>query len=644
MKCMRSWLVLGLVLLAPVWLGAQVTGKITAVTVYRGQALVTREVPVDVKAGAQEIVVSGLPDNVVAESLFASGDDGLTIRAVRYRTEAVDNEPRDDVRKLDDQIADKQKLLRHNAALDAVYDSRAKYLDKLETFTATTSETDVNKGVLDPKALQATAEFLFTQRTDLADKQLALAEEKLDLDKAVAVLQRQREALTTNTTKTLQEAVVLLDAAKGGASKLELSYLVNNVGWTPAYAARYDSKKDKLTLEYHAVITQMSGEDWGGVKLTLSTTRPQMTSEAPSLAPMMVSLMRGVPIPPTLSPASGKMAGRAYAQMLRDANQQIQAELAAGDNETVTTTDAAANSNMGANGPVGLPGPRDTTSPMVLPQQVAGNKDGTFQVNVMAARLQHLELGAPDEAIKEIRHVGTGTDVLSISYDIPGEISLSSRADQQMLRIAAIDLKPDFYYTAVPLLTEFVYQAVDATNTSDYPLLPGPLNAYLNDAFAGRGQLPLVARGQSFTVGLGTETQLRASRELVDKTTETHGGNARVKYGYRIRVQNLMTKVAKVRVWDRIPRAPDDTVTVTMNDAKPALSANEFFVADEQPRGLLRWDIDVPAQATGAKAEALTYGFLMEYDKTYSIGELPASTVEKMRADFDELKELQFDR
>jgi hypothetical protein len=635
MKYSRIPLVLALIVCALAGAHAQVTGKITAVTVYRGQALITREVPVTVKAGGQEIVIDALPENVVPESLFASGDDNLTIRAVRYRTEAVDNEPREEVRKLDDAIAEKQKALRRNAALNAVYVARAKYLDRLEAFSADTSETDINKGVLDPKALQATAEFLFTQRTELADKQLTLAEEKLELDKAISLLQRQRERLTSNTTRTLQEAVILLDAAKAGNTKLALSYLVNNVGWSPAYAARYDSKKDKLLLEYHAVITQMSGESWDGVKLTLSTTRPQMVSEAPSLAPMIVALVRGGTPTSVYSnnggAVGGKPSSRAYAQAWRNTKDRVQTE----DGDMNAPGEPAPNA-----GPQGAGG---FNGQMALPQ---GNllRDGYFTWNVNAARLQHLELAAPDEAVKEIRHVSSSSDELSISYDIPGQISLQSRSDQQMLRIAALELKSDFYYTAVPLLTEFVYQAVDAVNTSDYPLLPGPVNAYLNDAFAGRGTLPLVARGQSFTVGFGTETQLRANREMLDKNTETHGGNARVKYSYRIRIQNLMTKTAKVRVWDRIPRAPDDTVTVTMQDVKPALSTNEYFVADEKPRGLLRWDIDVPAQSTGAKAQNLSYQFTMEYDKTFTVGELPTATVEKMRADFDELKELQFSR
>ena len=81
-----------------------IAGRVTAVTLYRGQALVTRAVPVEAPAGAVELLVGDLPQQTLAESLFAEGSEGLAVRAVRFRTRAVGQEPREEVRKLDEQI------------------------------------------------------------------------------------------------------------------------------------------------------------------------------------------------------------------------------------------------------------------------------------------------------------------------------------------------------------------------------------------------------------------------------------------------------------------------------------------------------------------------------------------------------------
>ena len=64
-------------------------GTISDVIVYRGQALVTRAVDFEAKAGPQEVVVSNLPNAVVPDSLYAASEGGVTIRAVRYRAAAV---------------------------------------------------------------------------------------------------------------------------------------------------------------------------------------------------------------------------------------------------------------------------------------------------------------------------------------------------------------------------------------------------------------------------------------------------------------------------------------------------------------------------------------------------------------------------
>src|SRR5438046_2923695 len=81
----------------------RVSGRVTHVTLYRGQAMVTRTIPVVGAKGRKELVVD-LPEQVVADNLFAEGGEGVEVRAVQVRSRAVSEEPRDEVRKLDEAI------------------------------------------------------------------------------------------------------------------------------------------------------------------------------------------------------------------------------------------------------------------------------------------------------------------------------------------------------------------------------------------------------------------------------------------------------------------------------------------------------------------------------------------------------------
>ena len=80
---------------APSARAAEADGRVTHVTLYRDQAQITRDIPVTGDAGPIELVVGNLPEQIVAGSLFAEGGDAIEIRAVRFRTRAVGDEPRE---------------------------------------------------------------------------------------------------------------------------------------------------------------------------------------------------------------------------------------------------------------------------------------------------------------------------------------------------------------------------------------------------------------------------------------------------------------------------------------------------------------------------------------------------------------------
>lgn len=67
-----------------------------------------------------------------------------------------------------------------------------------------------------------------------------------------------------------------------------LSYLVGGVSWTPSYEARLSEAGDRIDLATFATVSQHSGEDWLGARLTLSTAMPRQDATPPELAPLWV--------------------------------------------------------------------------------------------------------------------------------------------------------------------------------------------------------------------------------------------------------------------------------------------------------------------------------------------------------------------
>jgi len=570
--------------------------KVVAVTLYRDQALVTRQVRCELPAGPSELVVGDLPHRVVPESLFANAAGQTIVRAVRFRTRAVREEPREEVRQIDKQIEELAEKLRRNEAMRQHVERRNQYLDKLEQFVAPTSQVELSKGVLNARTLQELTQFSFEQRKALVEESLALEKEKRELTEQLSLLKRRRAELTAGSTRTVREAIIFVDSPAAGRAELDLSYLVGGAGWEPAFNLRATEAAQTVTVEYNATVYQMSGEDWDAVRLTLSTASPALIAKGPELAPFWVTLG---------APAATQRAPQLKAQ-LGQYRQQVEA------------------------------GSRRYQRSAKLAEQ----QEATWQMNVAASGLQGLEIVSTESELRRVRlsELAT-TEGWSVTYPLGGRISLASRSDRQMVQITSLELPCELYYVATPLLTNWVYREAKLENRSDLPLLAGPANCYLDGRFVGRSNVPMVARGQRFRTGFGLNSQMRATRELLSKTETTLGGNRQQNYRYRLRIENYGDQPVEVRLYDRIPQPTGGAdLRVTLGEMSDELSKDPAYLDQERKRGILRWDIEVPARAAAQEARTVEYAFRLEFDRKLSILPLTATgQAEKAREEFKEM-------
>src|SRR5262249_40408902 len=143
----------------------------------------------------------------------------------------------------------------------------------------------------------------------------------------------------------------------------------------------------------------------------------------------------------------------------------------------------------------------------------------------------------------------------NVAYHLTTRMTLPSRTEEQNLEVTRIDMPPEYYYKAVPILTSHVYRLADLTNTSNYVLLPGDATVYVGSDFVGQMTLPLVAIGEPFTAAFGVDPQLQVQRQLIDWQVSTSGGNQVRQYDYRIRLSSFKAERVRVQVWDRLPHA-----------------------------------------------------------------------------------------
>ena len=107
-----------------------------------------------------------------------------------------------------------------------------------------------------------------------------------------ALIERAHAASTAAAVKQseLSKSVIVPLAVTGPVERLviELRYFVPGARWAPAYQVKLARDGSTAVIHQRAHIAQASGEDWAGVKLSLSTAMPLRFSELPELASVRI--------------------------------------------------------------------------------------------------------------------------------------------------------------------------------------------------------------------------------------------------------------------------------------------------------------------------------------------------------------------
>ena len=115
----------------------------------------------------------------------------------------------------------------------------------------------------------------------LASAQIASKEAEKKLVEETERVRRATNARNAKRNELRKVAIVSLEGAKKGAM-VTLEYAAPGARWSPSYVITL--AKDGAKLAMRALVAQRTGEDWSGVKLTLSTASQDAWHELPELA------------------------------------------------------------------------------------------------------------------------------------------------------------------------------------------------------------------------------------------------------------------------------------------------------------------------------------------------------------------------
>jgi len=546
------------------------SAAIEAVTLYPGRASVTRVArPPALKPGLWLLRFDDLPPTIQPDTLEARTSSGRVLAVDFTSRPTADRSGTPEAKALDAEIKTLEAKIALNADAAAALESERKLIDMVTLRTGNDATKEGGTDKLDLAVLDRQMTWVREQRARVGASLRELGLEREELGRQLDAARARRAELGGG--RTTQGADVLVALTESGTPEVELSYLVRNAGWQPVYAVRAMPAAGTASVDYEALITQATGENWNEVKLTLSTAQPTKAATPPQVQPWSVDVW----VPP---PVAAKVEG-AY-----------------GGGLPLAMRSAA------------VPGAPETAAFAVAMDSAA---------DARAAELA--ERFSADASV--------GGDGPAMNFSIVRPVSAPSDAAMRTrARIATVEGPATFVYQTQPLVTEGAFLRGAIVNGSAYQMLPGRATIFVGADYIGSADFAGAAPKQSFDVFFGTDPAVTVKRELLGRDqaqSGLFGGGLDTSWNYRGSVINGTGREISLEWIDRMPTSRSDKIQVSLPQSSAPLSTNAAYVASDKPRGILRWDLKVPPAAAGAAPFTLTWKVLLSRSKDIQTTPLP---------------------
>ena len=265
---------------------AQLDARIVEVTVYGDRARVTRSAVTQIPAGPSVVEIGGLTTGLDEKTIEVTGKSGspVTIRSVDVGQQfwATNANPR--TAEVQGQL---DNLLAQKASLDAQIALAADRESFFKSIGSGVGHSE--KGAQDVDDLKKVYDFYVNGLTDAASTLLELQTKERSLQLEIDRTKLELNGLSQQ--KAVRKVLVNVDASAATELTLFVRYTVSNAAWEPVYDARVNTSDGSVQLGYSALVRQKTGEDWTGVRLSVSTARPGENGELPELSPDYLTLV-----------------------------------------------------------------------------------------------------------------------------------------------------------------------------------------------------------------------------------------------------------------------------------------------------------------------------------------------------------------
>jgi len=517
-----------------------VESRISAATVYLDRAVVTRNAQTDLPAGESEVVFSRLPAGLLDASLQvnARGTAAVTLIDVSARQTYVEATLNPRIKAIEEEL---QGLKRQDEDLKGrltLIDQQRALLSRIEA--AVTSPPPRDAASAGPRTgfdeWQKLLSFQFENLSRLTNDQNALG--------------RQREELAAKTT-ALEAQLNLLRSQQSAAR----SFKTVTIRVAAASAGRLD-----VSLSY-----AVPGASW-----------------SPTYDARLHSENRSVEL--------------GYFGSVRNGTGE--------DWDAIALTLSTARPSQGGGAPELPLWIVDVYRPLPYPTAVLSRSASKVafesRVGAVAEAAAMADKAEPEMQNAAFAQAALEGGATRATFRIATPVTLPSDNAAQRVPITQTRLPATLHYESTPKLLEAAFLNASVTNGTDFPLLAGPVNTFVDGSFVATGRIKTLMPGEKFDLAFGADDGISIKRRLVNRFAEDTGlmsKGRRVTYELLVTITNNKKSAERVVFKEAVPVSRDEKIVVKLlapaeRDIGTSESQKEIT---RDAEGRLVWRVDMKA-------------------------------------------------
>ncbi|MEZ0262846.1 MAG: mucoidy inhibitor MuiA family protein [Alphaproteobacteria bacterium] len=522
---------------------------ISDVTVFDDRAKVTRTAVVDVPAGAQSILFKGLPEALSLDSLRVDGtaDGDVKFGAIASKKIAKPISFTEEEKVLIPKMEELEVQMQNLQAEKAAREAQGRYLSAVspDKQTGNGGKADTAQLIAIGKSLRDGMSDVYKSFVQLDARERALT---TDLESL------RNEFLSRNKFPgSIYYVQVPVDAGKGAKIRINLTYQVNNAAWEPLYDIHLDSKSNKAVVTQYGLVRQVTGEDWKGVKMTLSTAKAVSYGRPADINPKWIDIR---PLAPVVVAKGGSD------DPLTEWRQKTEAKRWAMEQEAVLD---------GAN-----------EAPEVVPMVQPIHPQPTVRWDYRRASFQPAQIDA-------------GGFVSEYKIAVPSTI-LSEGGDVRLM-VGESAIEGELQVLVRPERDARAFIVFRSKLQGQSPLYPGTASLFRDGSYAGQVRLPLVRPGQLQSIYFGVDDRVSVRQNTVRNEQQESGfvsPDNVVEREFVTEIENFHETPIKLVVEQAVPASKNEKLVLDISKEK----TTQGYTADtENKKGLLQWNLEVPAQS-----------------------------------------------